>query len=630
MRQTVTLGLLVLFVVALAGCGGSKSSPPPVIPGDPAPPAPTGFAASASGADVDLSWTNPAVADFLATLVVVRTGGVVNFLPTNGVTYTVGQNLGGGQTVVAVTAGTMATFADALPGTHFFAAFAYDAALQYSPAALAMAQTTQLPPQSGALSIDLGSGAVTVLTQPSGLTLSGTAVYNAMAMTLTTSLTVQNDAGRPLFNLKALVGTVNEGIPSGSTLPGTMTFYSYYGPGALDVAASESRDIVLTGVTGGLDPITIDLSFVDAPMFYGANYGGDWVMFDTSLSGEAHAFVLDDGLTTAGKQLRQGVISSDGLFVYAGEKQSPFISVIDTTTNTVAATMDLSGGGVGNVGGITRSLDGNFLFAAYNDGNHYHTGPDDSSGTPTPSNVEVIEFDRATLMETRSVTLRAVGDNADAVNAREIRLSPDGLRLAIVASNKAGIVNELWFVDVATFTVIDTDVGMAGVQPVGLPSGTALAEYLAWSGDGSRIFVGFNDYRWGAGLPADVVIVDPATFATISVPIAGGGQTSSVFAAGQTALYYASRRSSAAPLVVLDPVGMLQTPVPAASGSTQATGVIFHPDGSRYYVADYNNVSVFDTLTNTQIDADNDLGNGISDVIMPEQARAHMMVVSPY
>ena len=60
------------------------------------------------------------------------------------------------------------------------------------------------------------------------------------------------------------------------------------------------------------------------------------------------------------------------------------------------------------------------------------------------------------------------------------------------------------------------------------------------------------------------------------------------------------------------------------------TGVLIHPDGSRYYVCDDNTVDVFDLATDTPVDVDNDGGNGVTSVSLAEQIRAHFMCISPF
>jgi DNA-binding beta-propeller fold protein YncE len=57
---------------------------------------------------------------------------------------------------------------------------------------------------------------------------------------------------------------------------------------------------------------------------------------------------------------------------------------------------------------------------------------------------------------------------------------------------------------------------------------------------------------------------------------------------------------------------------------------VIDPSGTRYYVINDNDVAVFDLATDTRIDADNDGMNGVTNVLLPEQIRAHFMTISPF
>ncbi|MHC5010269.1 MAG: hypothetical protein ACYTG6_04865, partial [Planctomycetota bacterium] len=70
-------------------------------------------------------------------------------------------------------------------------------------------------PQLASLSVDLGTNTLSIV-QPANLTLSGTAVYDDVADTVTIDLTILNSGfPRLIFNLKALVTALAEGTVTG-------------------------------------------------------------------------------------------------------------------------------------------------------------------------------------------------------------------------------------------------------------------------------------------------------------------------------------------------------------------------------------------------------------------------------
>jgi len=104
------------------------------------PAAPTGFAGSLSGADVSLSWTNPAVADFSEVVLVRKAGSAVGggVVPVEGTTYVAGNTLSDGLSTV-IYAGSGTSFLDAGPfangTTYYYAIFAKDTHANYSSTA---------------------------------------------------------------------------------------------------------------------------------------------------------------------------------------------------------------------------------------------------------------------------------------------------------------------------------------------------------------------------------------------------------------------------------------------------------------------------------------------------------------
>jgi hypothetical protein len=624
--QVLSVVIFAATALAVAGCGGGNGGPYIPPPDTTAPGPVTAFTCAEGPGTVDLFWVNPVDADFAGVMIVLGEGADVTFVPVDGTAYAVMDPVGSNQTVMYDGVGTSSVLLDPGIGTPYeFAAWTYDTALNYSTVARDRIQVNTLGSQLGTLSIDMGTGVVTVTSQPADLILAGSATYNSVADELVVTLDVLNDTARLLFNLKALILSFNEGTTPHERMPGGPP-YRYYGPEALDVGVVATNDFTFEGITAAVDPIVIDLQFVDAPMLYGANYGADFVTMDTSLSGETHNFSFGDEYSIGG-QLRQGVLSPDHRFIYAGEKQTPFLNIVDTRTITVTGGVDLSlaTNGLGNVGGIDISADGHTLYVVFNDGTHWHGSADDSDHTTLePVDTYLIALSEATLVETARIPIRA-GDAASRTG-REVHVSPDGTTLAVLLASHDGVTSELWLLDLATMTFIDTDPGTIGTQPVTLsPAGEAI--YGAWAPDGSAFYVGLNDGEANLTHP-DLDVVDMATFAVTQLSPTGNGQRASPFFTYGNRVYYASREDSTHPLTVFDIAAGTQTQ--PDTGFPEATGCLLDPRGDWYYVMHWSDIAVMDLATNTRIDVDDDGTNGTTNLDAAEEYRAHMMVITDY
>ncbi len=599
---------------------------------DPAPSPVAGFTAAAGDpVEVDLAWTNPADADLAGVLVVTSTSPIA-FTPTDGTTYTAAQDLGSGQTVVFAGAGAAATLTPATLGQlYYFKAWAFDDATQYSIDSSAAGAYSALPAQTATISITL-AGVVTVDTQPANLTLSGAnVVYNNPSDTLNVDLTIRNDTARLLFNLKALEGAQNQGGSSDAVFPATGGVpYLYFGPQALDVGDSATRTLHLTGITGATDPITVALSFVDAPMLFTSGSQGQLVGGDTAGSGHnSDTIDLDSG---GGG--RQGAVSRDGKFVYFGDKTTPGIITVDTRTFTQTLGINLgdAANGLGNVGGLALSPDGTRIYAIVNDGTDWNGGNFSNDGSQrtaltTDTEVQVVALDASDLSELSRVTIYS----ADATHrvGRNVVVSPDGRRAGIVLSSSFGGANELWLIDLATFAAIDTDPATAGTQPVALDStGTGRAMYAVW--EDTSIYVAYSNHGQHIGTDNgvhDVSVVNDTSYAvsSITTPVTAG-DNASTFAVRGGKLYYPSKRGAGTEGFHVNDGTTVVAPTTFANGD----GVVFDPGGSRYYVLDDGaDVYVMDASTDTPIDTDGNAGNGATAFNLGRSG-SHLFVISPF
>lgn len=539
----------------------------------------TGLGAAAAGAAVTVSWTNPADADLAGVLIARGIGGDAPVSqPVPGVFYDVGDTLPGGDEVIFAGAATSAPDTIDVPGFVVYAAWAFDDLGNYSPRRFTnpVGLIAPLAGQTATLSISL-AGTVTVTTQPSQLTLSGSATYDATGQTLTVTLTVNNEINRVIHNLKALTTAINEGTQAGPTFGGDP--FTYYGPGALRVGGATTRTFRIDGVTGGTDPILVSLELVDHPTL---------LQRDDVIDSSGAVASTDTGVDSRPRQI---AVDALGITAAFGAQDIPGVSLLDLRS-LAASTFLLDVGAESSVGGV--GFAGTMLYAAATDGGHWNgsDGQNGGQGSAT-SAVHLIALDLRTSEEVGRLTLAPA--SADSPAARGVFISPDGGRAAVLVGRPAAGSNELWFIDLDSFTIIDTDPGTVGDQPVAL-SNAGFVEHGTWNTAGTTFYAGFRNFsRSGGGdgvTPPPVDVVDATTFAVTQLTPANGA----LAAAGMTfhggKLYYTSGDNQAGTpdaVTVFDIAGGTQAAFnPVASGG----GVVFDPSGTRYYVAARNSANV--------------------------------------
>ncbi len=637
---------------------------------DPVPGAPADLAVTVD-TDADLTWTPAADADLAGTLVVLRLGEPVAFSPAADTTYSAGEDLGDDQVVVHADLGAEATVELPPIGVPLhFAAWSWDDAGQWSGGATpADATRTRLGEQLATLEYDVDAQTVTVTSQPRDLTL--TAAWHVDQARGTEfqhpkiDLTVQNDTGRLLFNLKSVVdamsdGTqdvddeIDNGAPGNSgpapdvSFTGRLWFeddkpFTYFGPESMLPGGDATRTLTFIHEIAFTGTVTVELRFVDAPAVYGGNRGGDFVVLDTSMSGIAHHRDLTPELERggpsgdAGEQLRQGVMSLDGRLIYAGEKQTPFVNVIDTSTLEVSGGKDLSTGGLGSVGGVALSPDGATLYVLFNDGAHFH-GWSDESG-PDTTTVHLLALNASDLSEVSRTTL-VTEDPAGRVG-QNLSMRPDGGRLAAAVTTRGGTHNELWVLDLPGLGVVDADAETEGAQPLSLPSGEGpRLAFVTYAEAGDVIAATYNNHYQGSDgtdgtSPVD--LVNGSDWSRIRVVPEIGGANGGVTAALGGELYYPAREENNRPLSRIafadgaeTPLALWMSPERGVAVTPRATGVVFVPGSDVYWVMSNDRAYAVDAATHELFDADGDAENGTSPVMMGDQMRAHLFVVSPY
>ncbi|MCA9673642.1 MAG: chitobiase/beta-hexosaminidase C-terminal domain-containing protein [Myxococcales bacterium] len=562
------------------------------------PGAVTGLTASLAGADVTVAWTNPTDADF-AGVVVAR--GPVARDPEDGVRYAVGDALPGGAPVLYV--GTAAGAADTLTGAGRaeYAVWTFDDLGNYGPMRVSNPVEVALPAQQATLSVALTTQVVTVTAAPADLTLAATAVYDDAGDTVTISLDVTNDTSRVLSNLKAVATALGEGtITTGSTWQGDPV--TAYGPEALAPGQTRTRSIVITGVTGAQDPLTVDLDFLTHPSLVANDSYGTVRTLDSSGASSTPGTINADG------RIQRVAVDATARFAIVTDKQFPILQIIDLSTLEVVADVQL--GPWGSIGGL--AVIGQRVYAAYSGGAHVSGSGGNESGNPGVGGVEIVAVDLTTMSVVERFTLIDFAtDGADGPVARGLALSPDGSRAAVTVARAALDSNELWLVDLGAMAV------EAGAQPIALSATPGRVTDPVWSEDGATIAVTFDNYRHeGAGdstTDAPIERVDVATGALSSQVATSGARCGRgvVMRGGKTYFVSGMRDTDSTPLTVFDGAGGQTTPDPGFT-SFGARAVVFDPSGTWYYVASHPNsnqgcqTATFDASDDTLVDRDGD------------------------
>ncbi|MEZ4364740.1 MAG: hypothetical protein R2939_00465 [Kofleriaceae bacterium] len=558
---------------------------------------------------VDLAWTNPDDANLAGVLVVARHGAAVAFTPTNGTAYTVGQDLADDQRVRSIATVTSLAAVPALAAVpEHVAAWAFTADHVYSTIAVADAITNLLGTQRGTLTIALDN--TVTITQPDGLTLSATATYDDGTDSIAVDLGARNDTGRLLFNLKGLIDDTNQGTASAlSTFPTAIGRpVIYFGPEATDVGATPQRAFTLDGIDGSVDPVVVDLEFLDHRAAFVPTDGAVGVL-DTSGSGFGGTASLAG--TGFRARVRGLAVSADGRRLAVGSKSGPFLSVFDTTTlaRTVSVDLSTNGLGIGAVTAVAFSPDQTKLWVLLSDNRHANNG---SGGEAVPAAViTLVELDATTLAE-----IQRIAAPSTTTPPRDLAVAADGSFAAISIYANNGI----WLVDLAAFAFIDGDAGAGGVQPLSLPAG--LGERIAISADGAT--VGGLD-RSGQ----TVTTIDTATLTvTQTASVGNGRQYGATFLANGDLITLTRATDSGVLLRRND--GVAETTLMMNPGVDVRGGLIDEASGSVLLYSTSDDLFRFALADGAAIDLDGDPDNLAVGVGMPFETHRHGNVLSPF
>ncbi|MEL6546668.1 MAG: hypothetical protein AAFQ82_18730, partial [Myxococcota bacterium] len=200
--------------------------------------------------------------------------------------------------------------------------------------------------------------------------------------------------------------------------------------------------------------------------------------------------------------------------------------------------------------------------------------------------------------------------------ALRTRVSPDGAMIAVSVNRLVADAPtaELWLLEAATLTIIDTDAGTEGDQPVSLTPARGIPEHVSWTEDGTQLLVGFNRFSNNGRLatmdtttaPYDTVTVADFSVVSAETPIANALFVKVIDRDGRR--FYVTDQGVAVETLSDNTVTTLTLPL------EQYANALFSRDASRYFIGTSNNASgdliAVDSTTNTVIDVDGDMSNG--------------------
>jgi uncharacterized protein (TIGR03437 family) len=293
---------------------------------------------------------------------------------------------------------------------------------------------------------------------------------------------------------------------------------------------------------------------------------------------------------------------------YVANNGDNTVSVIDTSSNTVVATIHVGSGPEG----VALTPDGTRLYVA-NDGGAVWVI--DTSNNTVVAKVTVGGDPYAVAITPDGPRVYVTQDNGAAVSAIDtssntviakmsvpappsgVVITPDGRHAYVASGGISGNTGSVSVIDTSSNTVVAT-VGLAG-----LPWGIAVTP------DGTRIYVA-NSVPTISGGNGEVSVIDTSSNAVIANVMVGAGISWGM------AITPDGRRAYAATGVLIGSganngaVSVIDTSsntVIATVGVADPLGLAVTPDGTRVYVAnDFNfsgasSVSVIDTLSNTVV-----------------------------
>lgn len=331
-----------------------------------------------------------------------------------------------------------------------------------------------------------GAGAgptVTVTTPAADIGTNVTAGFAGGLLTLTMGAT--NNSTRVLSNLKAVVTALTADATSTvSVSDGTFSGdpFSYFGTNAVDVgAAATGGNLVINNVVGTVDPYIIELTYpTDHAMVHMGNptCNNDIEMLDSSF---VSTTLTDVDISKYNfpyggcSDVREGVSSPDGKYVYFGHRQRPFVLAYNTVTGETS-TIQLSGGTIGHVTAVEGSADGRYLYASLVLGGHAYQS---IYTFPEGALLQLVKIDRAAMKEVARIDLAMEGGlTGSAQRIQRVNITPNGALACVPLDFSLGRVA---VINLSSMSLVKTlDTSATGQRP----------RYCAISPDGAYVYVG--------------------------------------------------------------------------------------------------------------------------------------------
>lgn len=605
---------LKFMAIDLAGNQSEVSTELYAVDDDP-PGSVTDLAASVEGNAIRVTWTNPSDDDFAGVLV-VRSVTEPEFTPVTPESYAEGP-VADTEDILLVDNDTMLLDPTPFAGFDRYTVWTYDALGNYGAPVWATTDAPiPVPEQTGTFEIDLTTGAVTVIQQPTSFTLSGTSTVDLSGGTVDATIDLESAVGRPFFNTKLMLETVSDGTTAGDGLLDSVPFV-HYGVRAMVTGETRSDDFTITGVTGAVDPIVVTVKIRDDPVMIhsiGSNVGG-LALSDSTGTG-ASATVSCQPLAWTGPfgssrcMFREAVMSQDGQFIYAANTWGTEVVSIDSSTLSVVAGVDLHpNGGVGSTSSLTRSPDGKYIYALVTLNGHYR-GSGTVQGQGGAREVNLVKLDGNSLEEVARLSLFSGGQQSLAM--RSLSMTADGTLGATLSANQS----TLYIIDLENMTLVDstsTSMYVSSPSVVGIEPDGDYVWFASRSSNANEI------YR----MEIATKVVDTITLTdTVSRP------AQIAFGPNDGVLYYARKSPSTTTngLTLIDTTTLAE--MPRHYLNTAVKGVTFSPDGTIAYfpirdlAGTESEIARFDAETHAPIDSFPTAGGS--------ERSGHFMFLSPF
>lgn len=594
-------GDLKFFAVDAAGNAESIVSVGYII--DDSPPSQvSNFTGMLNGADVALSWTNPADADLQGVLVVRSVATpVAGFTPAAESTYDVGDVVA--PNVEVAYRGTAQNFTDtrAHAGENHYAAYTRDASGNYSLPAATSVDAPFDNGQQATIEVHLAAQQVIVTQQPKDVRLLPTGTFQEGATNAEVDMGVESTSGKVLTNLKLVVSAIDGADADGNAAVDADPAL-HFGL-AVPIGGGATSKLKLANV-GGTDPISITFEVYSDPVLVGpgnSGQSGGYKMVDPR-SGtiiEMPCEVYGPSPNNPQRCSYAGITRApNSSTFYAGFRQSPHVIAFDPVGDTRVVSAPLSANVHSAVTSVAVTPDGNTVLALLNDGQHWNPNSGPGNWAFTGSLVQIVRLNASDLSEIDRLTL--VSDGVDPIVGRGLAVDGGGTFAAAAVFGPND--RRVYRINLAAFNVNNQTT----------VAGTTRINSIAISNDGSDVYLGYRD---GTGADAMGKWSPPAAIVNIDLPTAGSSPRMGRMKFGPDGrLYLSMRAGTPQGVFAFDPNSQMFAQITGQAARASALS----PDGTRLFTVDDQfppSVRIIDVATTsivsaTQLDTEFSLGRG--------------------